>query len=70
LLDEASAAVLNRETPAADDDQQRSGRLLSAKEQSWRTGSSVRSLLSRTTRSGRLATGARSRRTVAERGTR
>src|SRR5215208_117823 len=37
------------------------------KEQSWRTAWRARSLLSRTTRSSRLATGTRSRRTGAER---
>jgi hypothetical protein len=41
-----------------------------AREEPWRTAWRARSLPSRTTRSSRPATGARSRRTVAERGTR
>jgi hypothetical protein len=68
---EGGVLVTRQHALVMDDDKERTRRLLLlAKEQSWRTAWRARSLLSRTTRSSRLATGARPQRTVAERGTR
>jgi hypothetical protein len=70
LAREAGASADAPHAPAADGQGSAGGdACFLAKEQSWRTAWRTRSMLSRTSRSRRLATGARSRRTVPERGT-